>query len=161
MGRRCTICDHTSRAAIDAASKTMKRSVVAARYGVTESALRRHADHADVIEPADDALVKIHECLERLESLEARIAAILQVAQADGDAHTALAAVSSFTRVLGEVRSNLSLIARMHPPEQKRKGSDVLTSPGWTRLRSVLDDALAPYAEAKQAVITRLEEMTR
>lgn len=102
----CTVCAHADHAAIDAAlvANEPKRRI-AARFGVNESAIRRHekAGHiatamvkaGDAAEVADaDAL------LEKCVSLEADARRIREASEKAGDLRTALAAVRELVRMV-------------------------------------------------------------
>ncbi len=154
MPRVCTICNHTERAAINAAllDGTPYRHI-AARYGTSTGALQRHkeehlpvalvqAKEAEDIAEADDLLGQVR-------ALQGRAMTILDKAEAAGDLRTALTAIR-------EARGNLELLARLLGELQEGATINVLISPEWLSLRLVIVQALSAYPEAHRAVLGAL-----
>ncbi|NLG65270.1 MAG: hypothetical protein GX537_06660, partial [Actinobacteria bacterium] len=111
MGRKCTICGHPGRAAIDAELTAGNVSVrrLAAQYGVVTTSLRRHRDRH--LSPALAAMREAEEAereaslLQRIETLIERTERLLRAAEEDGRSQAALAAVR-------ELRSLLELLGK-------------------------------------------------
>ncbi len=154
MPRACTICNHTERAAINAAllDGTPYRHI-AARYGTSTGALQRHKDEhlpvalvkakeAEDIAEADDLLGQVR-------ALQGRALTILDKAEAAGDLRTALTAIR-------EARGNLELLARLLGELQEGATVNVLVSPAWLQVRTVIVQALADHPEAQGAVVAAL-----
>lgn len=149
MPRACSICSHAEREAIDRAlTESTPNRRIAAQFGVTEQALRRHkAGHL----PA--ALVnatKAHEAaradtlLDQVRHLQKKALGILAKAEAAGDLRAATAAIR-------EARGSLELLAKLVGELDERPTVSVLVAPEWITLRTLILQTLEPYAEAKAA----------
>lgn len=158
MARTCRVCALPKRHEIDVALvEGVSLSNLSAAYKVTEDALARHRDkHL----PA--ALVKAQEAreiargdvlLSEVKGLHSTTMRILTRAEEAGDLKTVLSAVR-------EARSNLLLLARMADQiEGVKQASDFSEeSTEWTRIRSVILEALEPYPEAHNAVTEALRD---
>jgi len=168
MSRACTVCTHPRSAEIDRAIVSRDGSLrkIAAEAGVTESALRRHRGHIDAtlakaaetreLAEADELLEKVRTGLRTLEALEARLATILSEAWGSGDKRTALAAIREFTRVRGELRANIELLARLRGQLPTATEVNIPVLPAWIEIRSKITHALLPYPEARHAVARAL-----
>nr|WP_194300084.1 hypothetical protein [Acetobacter musti] len=162
-GRPCSICTHPLAREIDRAlinPDTSCASVAEAFPGVTARALQRHyADHllprlekatgllADDIEPTLGIVA-------RLEDLRGRAMALLDRAEKAGKLKDAIAAIR-------EARGVLDSQARV-TGEGSRAGVqiNIVNAPGWTVVQGSILTALAPYPEARAAVVTALGQMT-
>jgi hypothetical protein len=157
MPRRCTVCEHHEREAIDRAlvGETSNLSV-SALFGVSESALRRHrgnhlpaklakAHEAEEVAHADGLLADVR-------SLQARTLAVLEAAELSHEHRTALAAIR-------EARSNLELLAKLLGELDERPGVAVNlnVSAEWVQLRTVIVGALEPYSDARESVLRAIE----
>jgi transposase-like protein len=155
MPRRCTVCDHLERHSIDEALLTgAPYRSVAKRFGLSESAVYRHkiehlpahllkAKEAEEVATADDLL-------DQLRNLQAHALDILERAEKTGDLRTALAAIS-------QARGNLELLGKLAGELDERPVTNVLISPEWLELRSVIASALEPHSQARGAVLRALE----
>lgn len=154
MPRACTICSRPGRDAIDRAlvEGTPNRRI-ASQHGVTERAVRNHkanhlpatlvkAQDAQEAADADDLLVQVR-------GLQARTLAILEAAEGASQHRTALSAIR-------EARSNLELLAKLLGELDDSPTVNVLISPQWIQIRTVLLEALAIYPEARSAVAAEL-----
>jgi hypothetical protein len=152
--RACTICTHPGLDAINHAlvEGTPNRRI-ASQYDVTERAVRNHksghlpatlakAQEAEEVARADDLLSDVRD-------LQTRALAILDKAEGSGDLRTALGAIR-------EARGNLELLAKLLG-ELDERPVNVLISPEWLELRTVIVGALEPYSEARGAVLKALE----
>jgi DNA-binding transcriptional ArsR family regulator len=155
--RKCTICEHPEREAIEAAlvAGELSNRRIATHYGVTEAALRRHVSAGHI----PQRLVKAQEAAEaasadtllaQVKGLQARALAILDKAEAAGDLKTALSAIR-------EVRGNLELLAKLLGELQQEGTVNIYLSPEWLELRALIIRALEPYPEARLAVVHALE----
>jgi len=127
---------------------------VAALYGVSESALRRHKSNhlpAKLAKAqAAEAVVQADGLLEQVRALQGRALAILARAEAAGDLRAALGAIR-------EARSNLELVGEV-TKELDRSGTiNLELSPEWLELRGVIVAALAPHPAARDSVLRALE----
>ncbi len=155
MPRTCTVCEHPKRAEVDKAlaGGASNRSV-ASLYDVSEASVRRHkgnhlparlvlAEKAAEVAEADDLL-------EQVRGLQARALSILDRAEESGELRTALGAIR-------EARGNLELLAKLLGELDDRPQINVLVSPEWLELRTVVIGALEPYPDARGSVLRALE----
>jgi hypothetical protein len=154
MGRRCSVCAHQERDAIDSALvRNEPNRRIAAQFALTEQSLRRHrTSHV----PA--ALARAHEAAEVVQGdsllaearfLQARALRILRKAEQEGDLRAATAAIR-------EARASLELLARlMGELEDRPQVSLVLTSE-WSTVRAAILEALEPHPAARADVSLRL-----
>jgi len=152
--RACSVCTHPERAAIDAAlAEEEPYRHIAARFGASATALRRHkADHLPAgltlaHEAADAA--QADDLLAQLRDLQARTLRILATAEAAGDLRTALGAI-------GQARSNLELLAKLLGELNEAPRVNLTISPEWGAVRAVLLEALGPFPAARVRVAERL-----
>lgn len=156
MPRTCTICNHAERQAIDQALVSGQSfRTIAHHWGVSLDALKRHKrDHLpQALAQAHQAAQAAHgdDLLSRIEELQQKTLAILSRAEGRGDHTTAL-------RAIGEARRNLELLAELTHELNRSPQVNLLLSPDWVRLRSLILAALLPYPEARQRVATALLE---
>ncbi len=157
MPRSCLICQHPDRESIDKAlARQTSNRELARVYSLSESAVRRHkgnhlpatlakAKEAEEVAHADGLLADVR-------SLQARTLAVLEAAELSHEHRTALAAIR-------EARSNLELLAKLlgELDERPSVAVNVLVSPEWLQLRTVLVTALEPYSDARGAVLRAIE----
>jgi transposase len=155
MPRTCTICRHTDREAIDASlvgGESFRH--IAARFGVSTTALQRHKrDHLPAaLAQAQDAveLARGDDLLAQVRGLQRRTLAILTAAERARDGKLALQAV-------GEARRNLELMGKLAGELQQEGTVNIIIAPQWVTLRTVILAALGPYPEARLAVARALE----
>lgn len=154
MPRTCTICTHADRQAIDRALvEGQSFRTIAHQWGVSLDALKRHK--RDHLPPS---LAKAHQAaqiahgddlLSRIEELQRKTLIILAEAEANGDHALALKAIA-------EARRNLELLAELTHELNRNPQVNVLLSPDWVRVRSLILAALLPYPEARQKVAEAL-----
>lgn len=111
MPQSCTACTHPDRHAIDVAIVAgIPNRRVAAQFGLTEAAVRRHrVSHlpAQMARARDAAeLANANDLVAQVPALQARALAILDAADAAGDHRTALSAMR-------EARGALQLVAQL------------------------------------------------
>jgi hypothetical protein len=172
MGRRCTVCDHPKRAAIDRAlaeGQTLRH--VAETFGISASAALRHrrrhlARHlAHAIEHANGAqaaeivreqesrkareIVHALDVVRQLQAINAACLEILQKSRASGKDTVSLGAVDRIHR-------QIELQARLLGEIQDGQTVNVLVAPEWQEVRLVVVNALRPYPEARTAVTQAL-----
>lgn len=133
MARTCTVCRHPDREAIDRAlliESTPNRRV-AAQYGLTEQAIRRHRrDHVSkALAKAGEAveIVRADNLFREVRDLQARTLAILVKAEGAGDLRNALGAIR-------EARACVALLAELALAAVDRMVEE--------KLRAELDGAL-------------------
>ncbi len=161
MGRFCLACRHESVADIDAAllSGTSYRTI-GAQFGLSASAICRHRPHiARTLAEAEKAkeASRADTLLAQLEALRAKALSILDRAEiaeltsktskdADRARRTSLTAIK-------EVRGHLELLARLLGELKTGTTVNVLISPQWVNLRTVILTAVEPFPEARTAII--------
>src|SRR5215212_3218222 len=155
MPRRCTVCAHPDREAVDEALVDgTALSTLSAKYRVSEDALGRHkGNHLPaklVIAQAAEEIAQADSLLNQVRDLQSRAYGILDKAEGTGDLRTALGAIR-------EARGNLELLAKILGELDERPVLNLNVSPEWLELRAVIVGALAPYSEARDAVLRAIE----
>jgi hypothetical protein len=154
--RKCTVCTHPDKEAIDEALVCgTALSALAAKYrDISEDALGRHkANHLPAkLVMAEQAaeVVEADSLLAQVGDLQRRALAILDKAEEAGELRTALSAIK-------EARGNLELLAKLLGELDERPVVNLNISPEWLELRAVIVGALEPHPEALSAVVGALE----
>ena len=155
MPRRCTICSHEHRDAMeDAFIAGQAKRRIASQHGVTERAVRYHMrEHLpELLALARDAerAARADTLLDRIEALHSRTRAILEAVEGTDEHGTALAAIR-------EARRNHELVGEV-TRELDRAGSiNVALNPEWLEIRGVIIAALEPHPAARDSVLRALE----
>jgi hypothetical protein len=155
MPRPCSVCNHPDRAAIDRglSNGTGVITHLAAEYGVSDRALRRHrAGH--LLPEMKERLGHERELqdvdvLAEMRYLYQRMKAYLERAE-EADNWPAVRAFNS------EARKDLELLARLLGELREGPNVSVLVSPEWEEVRGVVMAALSPYPEARRLVAESL-----
>ena len=155
MPRKCAICTHPDKEAIDEALVGgVAFPAVVAKYRVSKDSLSRHkANHLPaklVMAQAAEEVAQADNLLEQVRDLQGRALAILGKAETAGDLRTALGAIR-------EARGNLELLAKLLGELDDRPQVNILVSPEWLELRTVIVAALEPHPQARGAVLRALE----
>lgn len=157
MPRQCTICVHSERVAIDqvlVAGEPYRN--IAARYGTSTGALVRHkTDHLPPhLAQAQEAeeIAQADGLLDQLLTLSRETTAILKEARQGKQKDNELA-----LKAIGRAEKQIELQARLLGELKDGQTVNVLISPEWGQIRSVLLAALAPYPQARIAVATALQ----
>lgn len=153
-GRRCTVCIHADRPAIDQALINRKGfRNIAQQFGVSVWAvLRHHDDHLpEILAKAQAAAesAKADDLLEQLKIIRTTALQLMVAAEKAGDIRTALAGVR-------ETRACLELLLELEQRIDRRPQINLLVAPEWLLVRSTLLEALRPHPEARAAVAARL-----
>lgn len=155
MPRRCSVCDHPDRPAVDAALVAGEPfRNVAARFRLSTSALVRHkTDHipAALTKAADAAEhVAADTLLDRLRALNAETTDVLRAAKREADHELRLKAIARAerqleleARLLGELADSATVV-------------NIVMTPEWTRVQTAMLAALSPYPAARVAVADAL-----
>jgi hypothetical protein len=157
MPRACTVCAHGQRDEIEDAfiAGTPKRRI-AAHYGVTEQAVRRHIrEHLPALQAlARDAerAARADGLLDRLEALQSRTLAILEATEETNDHRTALAAIR-------EARGNLELIGEVTKEINRAPSLNLHLNPEWLQIEATIVAALDRHPDAREAVVSALKEL--
>jgi hypothetical protein len=152
MPRTCSICGHEERAQID-------REIIAqvpyrdisGRYGVSKSAVERHASGhipAAIARAAEVSVITAGQLVGELRTLRDVTIGILSEARGEGDHSAALGAVARLekqaelcARLAGELVERHEVSARA-----------LVFDAEWVRLRGLMFSALRPFPEASAAV---------
>lgn len=158
MPRQCALCARPDRAELDRLliSGEASNRRIAARCDVSESSVRRHvASHI----PGELAKAReVHEqvraddLLGRLLELNRETMAILSEAR-EGKAHDI--ALKAIARAEKQIEIQGELLGELNRAPQV----NVLLSPDWARLRTLILRALEPHGDARSAVIAALSEV--
>jgi transposase-like protein len=154
MPRPCTVCAHSDLDAIDAALVAGgSLRDIARRFGLSKDAVARHRDEhlpAALTEARDaEDAARADDLLAQVRQLQVRAHRILDRAEQTGDLRTALGAIR-------EARGNLELLAKLLGELNDQPTVNVMVSPEWVSIRTVIIAALGPYPEARAAVADRL-----
>jgi hypothetical protein len=155
MPRKCTVCTHPDREAIDAALvEGVAFPALVAKYRVSKDSLSRHkANHLPaklVMAQVAEDVAQADGLLEQVRGLQGRAYGILDKAEGAGDLRTALGAIR-------EARGNLELLAKLLGELDERPVVNLNVSPEWLELRAVIVGALLPHPGALSAVVGALE----
>jgi predicted transcriptional regulator len=159
MTRVCTICSHTARDAIEDAfiAGTPKRRI-AAQYGVTEQAVRRHLrEHLPaLLALARDAerASRADSLLDRIEALQSRTLTILEASEETNEHRTALAAIR-------EARGNLELIGEVTRELNRTPTLNLHLHPEYIAVRTAIVQAVEPYPEVREALSQAMIQIER
>jgi hypothetical protein len=153
-GRRCTVCMHPDKPAIDQAMVNRRPfRDIARHFGVGKDAAVRHHDAClpEMLTRAKAAseTAQADDLLAQVKGLRGKALALLLKAEQSGDLRTAL-------RGVAEARACVELLAEMMQAIDRRPVVNVLISQEWLLVRSTLLDVLRPYPDAREAVAARL-----
>ena len=156
MARACTVCVSEHRESIDSRLTCGESSYkLAAEYGVSASAIQRHAKrHLSAalagMQAAEQAQRRAS-LLERVEVLVSRAETLYAAAAGEGKASQALA-------VLKELRGLLELYGKASGELDTRPVTvvNLQTSAEWLELRALLFATLQPWPDARAALSGRL-----
>ncbi len=157
MARRCTVCTHTEREAIEAALLAGEPlRDIAGQRGVSKSALQRHQmEHIPAaLAKAQEAQEAAHaiDLVKQLREVDATALSILAEARQGHDPDLAL-------RAMDRIHKQLELQAKLLGQLDERPQVNILVSPEWIAIRTTLLTALAPYTEARVAVARALLQL--
>lgn len=153
MPRPCTICNHPQRQALEAElARGEPNQRIATRFGVTESAIRRHLSSKHTQIAAQQAIqareiAAGRSIVERLQDLNREAQEILSEARKNGQHRNAIAAIHALSRLLELEARLLGELDHERPQVQV----NVLASPEWLAMRLRLLEALRPFPEAAHA----------
>jgi transposase-like protein len=159
MPRRCSICDHAEREAINAAlvSGEAYRSI-AKHFATSPEAMWRHkADHLPAsLAKAEEAKEVAHTdtLLAQVLALSKETTAILKEARQGKEKDNELA-----LKAIARAEKQIELQAKLLGELQEGTTVNVFLLPEWQQLRALVLDALAPHPQARLAVAHALERM--
>jgi hypothetical protein len=152
--RVCTICSHDSRDEIeDAFIAGTPKTRIAAKYGVSEQAVRYHIKHhlPELLVLAREAknAARADTLLDRIEALQRRTEAILEEAERSGNFRDRF-------RGVAEMRRNLELIGEITKELNRATTLNLNLHPEWVMVRAAIVEALEPFPQARGAVTMKL-----
>jgi len=156
MPRTCTICRHLQRAEIDRALiEHRPYRAIARQFSASKDALIRHHDNhlpaALVKAKAAMEVADANKILEQVQDLRNRALTILNTAEGAGDLRAALGAIR-------ETRGCLELLGKLAGELQDAPTINLFISAEWLSVQAVILSALEPYADAKLAIASALED---
>jgi hypothetical protein len=154
MPRRCSVCAHVEREAIDLSLvEGASLRDIARRFGLSKDAAARHgAEHVAatiVSAAAARETARGETLLDKVKALEVQARDIASRANTAGDLRTALAAVRELARIV-ELQAKLAGDLVDAPTVNVALGSD------WTEMRAAILVALEGHPEARLAVVHAL-----
>jgi len=153
MARQCSICIHPERGAIDAALvEGVPYRKIVERWGVSSAALSRHLRQHLVAILAGRDEVAADNLLAQVNDLQRQAQAIKDQAECKGDLKTALSGIRELVRIV-------ELLAKLRGELDTRPVVNLLVSPQWVEVRTVLLDALVPFPQARSAAAQALLEV--
>lgn len=156
MPRVCTVCAHPDRRKIDAAlaSETSSNRRIATQYGLSEASVRRHrSEHLPIrlVKAAEQEDVRnAIDVYGQLKDINVAVRNVLTQAQRDGDGELALKASD---RILKQLELQGRLIGEL----QDGDTINVIVSPQWVALRTVIIAALENHPDARLSVATAIK----
>ncbi len=157
MTRRCTICTHKEREAIDRALVAREPfRHIAARFSVSTSALVRHSDDhlpAGLLRAKDAAEVaRADNLLAEVCTLKRRALGVLDTAE---NANNLLAAIAA----IREARGCVELLGKLAGQLKDGPTINLFVSPEWRLVQETLLVALEPHPEARLGVVSALARL--
>lgn len=160
MARLCSVCTHPRRVEIDKllASHREPNRRIAATFGLSEAAVRRHAVGGHIARRVARAAAaneagRADTLLREAEKLRVRALSNLDTAEASGD----LRAVALLLR---ECRAALELLGRMAAELEGRpvalSDAQFLETEQWRAFSGLLDDVLDAFPQARAALAAAL-----
>ena len=158
-GRRCTVCTHPDRPAIDQALVNHKPfRDIACRFSLGRMAvLRHHDDHLpEALTKARDAeeTARADDLLEQIRALRTKSLQLMLAAEKSGDLRTALAGIR-------EARACLELLAEMSQAIDRRPVITLVASAEWLQVRTIVLDVLRDDPVRRTALAERLVTLER
>ena len=149
MSKKCSICEHVQLERINLELMNgIPLRTVAKDYNVSHSALHRHkSEHIKGAEEVSSALPVIS--IDKVMELERRADALYREAMRNDDRLNAI-------RALKEYRETVSLYAKLTGELTKQTQivhNHLHVNPEWVTLRQTMLTALAPFPEARAALI--------
>jgi hypothetical protein len=157
MTRVCTVCRHESRYDIDAilADRSASYRDIARRFSLSKDAVSRHVSGghlSELVALAADAERAAHadSLLDRIEALQSRTEAALAKAESSDNLFATFRGIS-------EMRRNLELLGELTKELDRTPTLNLSLNPEYIEVRTLIVQALAPYPDARSAVVRALE----
>jgi hypothetical protein len=156
MPRVCTICSHEKRAEIESAvvANAPFRDI-ARQFGVSKDAVARHvSEHIhQTVQQSHAAMEEARglDVVQQLKDINEVTLDILKRAKKEKKDGMSLLAID---RICKQIELQAKLLGAIDKPQV-----NVLVSPEWLSMRSLIVQALAPYPDARLAVALALSQM--
>lgn len=151
--RRCSICSHAEREAIDKAVIAQESyRGISRKFAVSEDALHRHAKNHLAQHLADARQNYAFDLVKQLKDINRASREVLKDARDSKDHGLMLRAVD---RVYRQIELQAKLLGDL----AAQPVVSVLLSPQWIEIRAVMLDALGPFPKARKAVVTALGKL--
>jgi len=155
MPRVCTVCNHPSKVEIDRmlVEGEPYRSI-AKQFSLSDAAVYRHKSHLNgtlIKAKGIKEIVQADNLMEQVRDLQKRALNILSKTEESEDWRAATGAIR-------EARGCLELLGKLAGELQDGQTVNVIVSPQWVELRTIIINALEPHIEAKLAVLNALEK---
>lgn len=161
-GRRCSVCGHAERDAIDCAIIAGDGvAAIARHFAVSQDAISRHRDaHLPraAIQEGAQAVAEAEglrgaSLLDQAAGLRDTAVSLLRSAERAGDLRTALGGVR-------EARGCLELMAKLTGDLDASTTVSLTFAPQFLTVQTAILAALSPYPDARRAVVLALESVT-
>ncbi len=133
-----------------------QRGAISLRFHVSEMALSRHKSHLnELLQKAKEAndVTQADNLLDQVRDLQNKALSILSKAEAEKDYRAATGAIR-------EARGCVELLAKLLGQLNDRPQVNILITPEWKSLRTVILEALQPYPDARISVSRALESLS-
>lgn len=153
MGRICSACAHpqTEAISLEILQHVTLRDV-AKKYGLSLSAVARHKSHIPAqlaVSNEAQKVGRVDNVMQRVQELDARADEIYRQASTANDPELAL-------KALKELRSITELFSKITGEIGAKTVNNIIITPEWVSMRSMMLKALEPYPEARQALVMAL-----
>jgi hypothetical protein len=158
LPRTCTICEHDlgHQINVDLVQPQRNYRRIAAQYDISDTALRRHAhDHLPKLLVESSRAVEVaraDDLLGNIEAMTGRLEAFIDSAEAARDGE-------EFRANVAEWRKLIELLARIAGQLQEAGQINIYLNPQWVQLEQTIVQALAPYPDARRAVVGAIKEV--
>ena len=156
MARKCTVCQHLKLKEIDESLVSgMSLRKIAERFSLNTTSLHRHKKHLNktLLKSNEiSEITKADNLVGQVKDLQSKALDVLSKAEAKDD-------LRACTSAINEARKCLELLGKLAGELQDGQIVNVVVSPQWVQLRTVIIQALEPFPEAKLEVLRALEGM--
>lgn len=161
MPPKCSVCIHAKRADVDRMLLGGSASLrdIAKQFGVTAASLNRHRNNhlparmAEVAERNVEADIRTAiDVVAQLKAINGASLNILKEARTAKDGSLALQAID---RIQKQIELQAKLIDLINDGDTV----NIVISPEWVQVRTLIIAALQPYPEARQSVTTALQSV--